>query len=83
MCRPIAENLVRPKKPALTVSPLWGSSPELLKAKKPVTLSPEDHGIAEGPDKKNLDYFIVLFQHGSHNCVRASVHHSDLKGIEA
>lgn len=78
MCRPNQSDSVRPKFDC-RVKPLVGSKG--VSTHKPITLSKTTKGIAEGPAKKP-DHYIVLFEHGEIGVVRASMHHTQLKGVE-
>ena len=80
MCRPIPGNSVRPKSDFQT-KPLQGSSPA-FRRRKSITLRREMRGMAEGPCE-DPDFFFVIFEFGASAVVRARVHHTQMKGIEA
>lgn len=86
MCRPIPGNLVRPKTARdRIVMPLPGS--KKVSTKRMVKLTEGVHGMAEGP-AKDPDYFFILFEHQAEGVppgaiVRAKMHHTQLKGVEA
>lgn len=79
MCRPISGNLVRTKAD-YRVKPLMGSRG--VKMGKTIALPRASRGLAEGQKKGDPNSFIILFEH-ERATIRAAMHHTQLKGVEA
>ena len=80
MCRPIEGNTVR-LKTTMTVAAIRGSS-KGLGGKKRHTLEAGMEGMAQGPDPKKDDNFLILFEREGSLTLVASLHHTEIKGVE-